>query len=281
MYKEGLTRFATVPYSKDTYNNRFAHLTNYSINKNSEAYVPNDEPDVDQESASKWTFTTFRNYLESQGIDQKAIFQKIEDLVVKTILSIESILFSAHVIQVPQRHNCFELLGFDVLLDSKLKPWLLEVNLSPSLACESPLDLKIKGDLISDLFNLAGVVPLDQRTYNENASFGKNQNLLNYGVTVPSFIDKKNNSYSESKSLDSLTKEEKTMIRETNEEWERRGKFKRVFPGPNVNDYKNFFEIDRPYNKLLRTIITNNLKSESSGKKAETFKQTMPIKKFG
>ena len=36
-------------------------------------------------------------------------------------------------------------------------PWLLEVNLSPSLAFESPLDLKIKGNLLKDTFNLIGV----------------------------------------------------------------------------------------------------------------------------
>lgn len=34
----------------------------------------------------------------------------------------------------------------------------------------------------------------------------------------------------------------------------RRGKFKRIFPAANVNDYKNFFENDRPFNKLLRTV---------------------------
>ena len=42
------------------------------------------------------------------------------------------------------------------MVDYKLNPWLLEVNLSPSLACDSPLDQKIKSNMISDLFNLAG-----------------------------------------------------------------------------------------------------------------------------
>lgn len=62
---------------------------------------------------------------------------------------------------MPYRNNCFELLGFDVLIDANHKPWLLEVNLSPSLNTDSPLDLKIKGQLIADLFTLAGVVPND------------------------------------------------------------------------------------------------------------------------
>lgn len=61
------------------------------------------------------------------------------------------------------RSNCFELLGFDILIDDNLNPWLLEVNLSPSLNCDSPLDQKVKGNLIADLFTLAGIVPLEQR----------------------------------------------------------------------------------------------------------------------
>jgi tubulin polyglutamylase TTLL5 len=41
------------------------------------------------------------------------------------------------------RSNCFELYGFDVLVDSDLKPWLMEVNLSPSMQAESPLDWQV------------------------------------------------------------------------------------------------------------------------------------------
>ncbi len=37
-------------------------------------------------------------------------------------------------------------------------PWLLEVNLSPSLAFDSPLDFKIKGNLLKDTFNITGIL---------------------------------------------------------------------------------------------------------------------------
>jgi hypothetical protein len=61
------------------------------------------------------------------------------------------------------RTNCFEILGFDVLIDSDLKPWLLEVNLSPSLACDSPLDMAIKSNLICDAFNITGIKRFDRK----------------------------------------------------------------------------------------------------------------------
>jgi tubulin polyglutamylase TTLL6/13 len=49
---------------------------------------------------------------------------------------------------------CYELLGFDIFLDSELKPWILEVNHSPSFATDSPLDFKIKKNLIADTIKL-------------------------------------------------------------------------------------------------------------------------------
>ncbi|CAK9082616.1 unnamed protein product [Durusdinium trenchii] len=58
---------------------------------------------------------------------------------------------------IGNRENCFELYGFDVLVDSDLKPWLLEVNLSPSMQAEPPLDWQIKSSLLADTFNLVGI----------------------------------------------------------------------------------------------------------------------------
>lgn len=81
------------------------------------------------------------------------------------------------------RTNCFEILGFDVLIDSDLKPWLLEVNLSPSLACDSPLDHTIKSTLVSDTFNLIGVRRFDRKK--ESLNKIKHRMKGYYGVKVP------------------------------------------------------------------------------------------------
>jgi len=48
----------------------------------------------------------------------------------------------------------FQILGFDILIDSKLKPWLLEINQSPSFETDTPLDYEIKKHLITDTFKL-------------------------------------------------------------------------------------------------------------------------------
>lgn len=49
---------------------------------------------------------------------------------------------------------CFELLGFDILLDKHGKAWLLEVNHAPSFNVDTPLDQKVKRQLLSDTFKL-------------------------------------------------------------------------------------------------------------------------------
>ena len=49
---------------------------------------------------------------------------------------------------------CFQILGFDIFIDSKSKPWLLEVNQSPSFTTDTPLDFNIKKNLISDAINI-------------------------------------------------------------------------------------------------------------------------------
>lgn len=61
------------------------------------------------------------------------------------------------------RTSCFELYGFDVLIDENLKPWLLEVNVFPSLSSSSPFDKMVKSQLICDAFTLIGIRGYDKQ----------------------------------------------------------------------------------------------------------------------
>lgn len=50
--------------------------------------------------------------------------------------------------------HCFELYGFDVLIDEKLKPWLIEVNASPSFTGNTPSDIVKKNSVLDDCFTI-------------------------------------------------------------------------------------------------------------------------------
>jgi hypothetical protein len=91
------------------------------------------------------------------------LWSRIYDVFIKTIICGEHHIVSAMKKNGTHRTNCFEILGFDILIDSDLKPWLLEVNLSSSLATDSPLDLIIKSTLISDTLNVIGVKRFDRK----------------------------------------------------------------------------------------------------------------------
>jgi tubulin polyglutamylase TTLL4 len=63
-----------------------------------------------------------------------------------------------------ERRNCgFELYGFDILIDNRLKPWLMEVNVCPSLSSSSPMDRRIKHSLLTDTLNIIGLEYISQK----------------------------------------------------------------------------------------------------------------------
>jgi len=116
------------------------------------------------------------------------MWSRIYDVILKTLICGES-----HVMQQLKkigvhRNNCFEVFGYDVLIDSDLKPWLVEVNLSPALATDSPLDHKIKGTLLTDIFNLIGVKRFDRK----KESINKMKNRMKNNPTMKTGIARQN-----------------------------------------------------------------------------------------
>jgi tubulin polyglutamylase TTLL5 len=141
VFQEGLARFASETYtSKINKNNKYMHLTNYSINKKNDKFIKNENCEQD-DFGYKWSLGAFCRHLEQVGIDMNLLWSRTYDVMIKTILCGENYVQNAMKKNGTHRTNCFEIMGFDILIDSDLKPWLLEVNLSPSLACDSPLDM--------------------------------------------------------------------------------------------------------------------------------------------
>jgi tubulin polyglutamylase TTLL4 len=97
------------------------------------------------------------------NIDYDGVFVKIKDLIIKSVISIEPIIVNNMNRASKNRHLCFELYGYDVLIDQNLRPWLVEVNVLPSFSSSSPLDKTIKTSLVTDVFNTIGVVPYNKK----------------------------------------------------------------------------------------------------------------------
>ncbi|XP_021708288.1 tubulin polyglutamylase TTLL13 isoform X2 [Aedes aegypti] len=161
VYKEGLARFATYKYREPCItntSNNFMHLTNYSVNKYSRCFSNDDE------AGSKRRFATLNRILTSEGYDIAELWNNIDDVIVKTILSAWQVLRHTYQASFPTHdiiQACFEILGFDILIDHRLKPYILEVNHSPSFHTDEAIDKEIKEALIHDTFvmlNLNGEV---------------------------------------------------------------------------------------------------------------------------
>lgn len=91
------------------------------------------------------------------------MFAQVKDVIVKTLISVEPHIVGNLNKAPGSRNTCFELYGFDVLIDKNLKPWLLEVNVLPSLSSSSPFDKMIKTMLICDVLTLVGIRGYDKK----------------------------------------------------------------------------------------------------------------------
>lgn len=167
VFNDGLVRFATEKYTLDPADlkKRYIHLTNFSVNKKSENFKQNKggSGDVDEENSSKWSFKALRKAYEQRDINFDYVFAQVKDVIVKTLISVEPHIVGNLNKAPGNRTTCFELYGFDVIIDKNLKPWLLEVNVLPSLSSSSPFDKIIKTMLICDVLTLVGIRGYDKK----------------------------------------------------------------------------------------------------------------------
>lgn len=174
IHKRGLVRLASEQYVEPTGKNlsqSMVHLTNYAINKFNPNFEENTDPD-DAQDGHKRSWEAVQLYLRKEGHDVDTLLAEIEDLTVKTLIAVQpSLSHFYHSCQPEDVGNsmCFEVLGFDVIIDHKLQPWLLEVNSAPSFATESELDRMVKEEVLRDTMIMLDLTPETRRRKKQQA----------------------------------------------------------------------------------------------------------------
>lgn len=116
------------------------HLTNVAIQKTADNY--------DERLGGKWDLRSLKLFLISKYGHEKVneAFTQMQDLIIRSLQSVAKTIIN-------DKH-CFELYGFDVLFDDVLKPWLIEINASPSMTANTPQDYEGKIALLEDTFSI-------------------------------------------------------------------------------------------------------------------------------
>jgi len=130
----------------------------------------------------------------------------------------------------------YEMTGYDVLIDRSGKPYILEINNTPSMAPHTVMENGIKKELLHDLFDL---VDIENKQYNEVAKLTNRK-----WKTVQKLQEKQDTVLTGPGGVFNLdwifTKEDMWAIVETELENERRGHFDRIFPSPGADRYMEY-----------------------------------------
>eukprot|EP00039_Didymoeca_costata_P005382 m.81166 g.81166 ORF g.81166 m.81166 type:complete len:567 (+) comp12796_c0_seq1:426-2126(+) len=151
LYRQGFGRFSGHNFSMDKKDiaNAFIHLTNVAIQKTA--------ADYDKSKGCKWAISRLRSYLYTQYTREEVekCFLDMNTVIIRSLQSVETIMI--------QDQHCFEVYGYDILLDDTLKPYLIEVNASPSLTADTQEDKILKVGMLQDTLT---IVELDMRKKN-------------------------------------------------------------------------------------------------------------------
>jgi len=144
-YRPGYLRTSSDLYSLDAKIN-YVHLTNNCLQQYGKNYGIYEEGNTIE-------FAMFKEYLKKKYPDYNIdfdidILSRIKDLMIDSYLSVKEGL------NPNKRKNCFELLGFDFLIDEDFRVWLIEVNTNPYLGVPNKFIRGLLPKMLNDLFEL-------------------------------------------------------------------------------------------------------------------------------
>ena len=159
--KEGHLKGSSELYNVEN-SNKFIHITNYSFQKKTSNFEK-------YEYGNEISYEAFKQFLKEEGFPPDKFNTMIEDMKFLIKISFKSV---SKKIYKTNDVLCFELFGYDFIIDNEFKPWILEINNNPGLGISSPVIQKIIPRMIDDAFRLT----IDKvfNTIYDNESFDKN-----------------------------------------------------------------------------------------------------------
>ena len=109
------------------------------------------------EDSHLWNLEALKNYLLKNGINYDKIYEEVKDIFIKMIFSVRKKIIKNIKQYKLANSNFYHLIGFDIILDENLKPYLLEANRKTGFRDDNDAEKNFTYNLIIDTINLVGL----------------------------------------------------------------------------------------------------------------------------
>ena len=246
LYGDGLCRMASRKYSseKESFNDPYVHLDSIDVNERNTDETKFNIPTLETEGLRSTVMRVLQHFERTENVSKEKVWNEIRDVVVKSVLCAENEMVQSVRKFVKNRNMCFDLMGYDILLDKNFKPWIIEINHSPSMAPLTEMENRIKYAMLHDYFVLADLTLKDREPLREIVSTFQ-EKLKELKTNEPLYC------LEDFENLDKLNvarlsdRDIFTLVNAWMEN-ERKGGFERLFPAPDMKEkYGQFYKKNR------------------------------------